>query len=273
MPLYDCHTHTNHSHDSRCSLDDLCEAACAAGLAGISVTDHADIEYARTSDVRERVRASFLDADAHRTAYAGRLRVLRGVEIGEGLWDPESTAQILSDSPFDVVIGSVHAVRMAGYERPYSCIDFGGMPRELIPVFLHTYFDDMLDMVQHTDMDILAHVTCPLRYIVGKYGIPVDMVPYGGQIDEILKAAAARGLALEVNTSCTGSAYDSLLPYEEILRRFRRFGGTRFTVGSDCHTADRCGLSFPRAVTALRAVGVCEAVYFENRRPVPYALG
>ncbi|MCQ2430646.1 MAG: histidinol-phosphatase HisJ family protein [Clostridia bacterium] len=270
MPLYDTHTHTNHSHDSECALDDLCEAAFARGMTGVTVTDHADIEYYRTTDVRARVNASFRDADAHRAAWAGRLKVLRGVEIGEGVWDPDAARELLSDAPFDQIIGSVHAVRMEGYTKPYSGIDFSRMPAGDLARYLHGYFEDMLDMVTTADVDVLAHVTCPLRYITGKFGISVDMSAYDRQIDRVLRAAADRGLALEVNTSCTGTAYDELMPYGSIIRRFMDFGGTRFTIGSDCHAAVRCGAGFDRAVDALRRLGVTQAVYYENRQPVPY---
>ena len=272
MPLFDTHTHTDHSHDSRCPLDELCGAAYAAGLAGVTVTDHADIEYYRTSDVFARVRASFLDADAHRLSWAGRLRVARGVEIGEGIWDSAAVREILSASPYDQVIGSVHAVRLEGYTKPYSGIDFSLMPEDVRARYLHRYFVDMREMVETADMDVLAHVTCPLRYITGKFGIPVDVTAYDRQIDGILRVAVERGLSLEVNTSCTGTAYDELMPYEDIVRRFKALGGTRFTLGSDCHQSARCAAGFDRAVDLLRRLGVTQAVTYENRQPVPYAL-
>lgn len=273
LSLYDTHTHTLHSHDSKCPLDELCETAYARGLRGIAVTDHADVEYYRTSDVADRLRASFLDADAHRLSWAGRLRVTRGVEIGEGIWDTPAVREILSASDYDQIIGSVHAVRLEGYTKPYSGIDFSLMPEGTRARYLHQYFVDMREMVETADMDVLAHVTCPLRYLTGRFGIPVDMSAYDRQIDGILRVAAERGLALEVNTSCTGTAYDELMPYADIVRRFKAFGGTRFTLGSDCHASARCAAGFDRAVDLMHSLGVTEAVYYENRQPMPYALG
>ena len=51
------------------------------------------------------------------------------------------------------------------------------------------------------DFDILAHLTCPLRYIKGKYGIEVDITVFEEKISEILTLIIKREIALEVNTS------------------------------------------------------------------------
>lgn len=272
MSVFDCHTHTDHSHDSKCPLDESCARAWELGLAGLCVTDHADVEYARVADVRGAVRGSFLDAQAHKEAWAGRLKILAGVEIGEELWDRDAAAWLREDSRFDVILGSIHAVRMEGYMYPFSRLDFSKMPPELLPEFLHRYFADMLEMVETTDVDVLCHPTVPLRYITGKYGIPVDPAVFDHDVDLVLRAAAAKDLAFELNTSCTGTAFDSLPPDVGYAARFMAYGGRKFSLGSDAHTPERLGIGFERALGLYRSIGVHTLTYFEGRRPCEYEI-
>ena len=75
---------------------------------------------------------------------------------------------------YDVVIGSVHLVKYKDLTCAYSGIDFSKLKEETIIEYLDAYFDDVLTMIETTDFDILAHLTCPLRYIKGKYNIDID---------------------------------------------------------------------------------------------------
>lgn len=233
------------------------------------------MEYARTADVIGTVRGSVADAAAHKKALEGRLKVLAGVEIGEELWDRESTARLREAiaGECDVILGSVHAVRMEGYLYPFSGLKFSEMPRGRVPEFLHRYFADLHEMIDVTDVDVMCHLTVPLRYVVGKYGIHVDLGDYDADIDAILRTAAARDLAFELNTSCTGTAVDSMVSDIGYAARFKAYGGRKFTVGSDAHAAARVGIAFDRAVGLYASIGVKELCYFEKRRPVFYPIG
>jgi hypothetical protein len=42
-------------------------------------------------------------------------------------------------------------------------------------------------MVEKTDFDVLTHLTCPLRYIKGKYERNIDMMYFKNEIGDILK--------------------------------------------------------------------------------------
>ena len=50
MIFYDNHIHSQFSPDSRMKLEDAAEKASEMGLAGISVTDHLDLDAPRASD-------------------------------------------------------------------------------------------------------------------------------------------------------------------------------------------------------------------------------
>ncbi len=83
-------------------------------------------------------------------------------------------ASIVRLDSLDQIIGSVHEVRYDGYSKPYAQIDFSKMDIDTLKNFLSVYFDDVITLIERTNFDILAHLTCPLRYINGKYDIGID---------------------------------------------------------------------------------------------------
>ena len=268
----DSHIHTKYSHDSTCEPMAHCAAAAERGLVGLCITDHCDLEYAYKMDVVTPIVESVNEATACNKAHSGKLAVYTGVEYSEAIWDMETYGKMISAAAYDVVLGSIHAVKYKDYTVPYSHIDFSAMTTEDVRGYLHAYFREMKEMMCRCDMDVLTHLTCPLRYIVGKYGVVVDMSEYDGEIEEILRLAIEKHLALEINTSGIGSFYGEYMPYESILRTYRAMGGYLITLASDAHTADRVGNGFAEAARMLKGIGFTNAYYYKQRMPIPYAL-
>ena len=268
----DSHIHTKYSHDSTCEPMAHCAAAAERGLGGLCITDHCDLEYAYKMDVVTPIVESVNEATACNKAHSGKLAVYTGVEYSEAIWDMETYGKMISAAAYDAVLGSIHAVKYKDYTVPYSHIDFSAMTTEDVRGYLHAYFREMKEMMCRCDMDVLTHLTCPLRYIVGKYGVAVDMSEYDGEIEEILRLAIEKHLALEINTSGIGSFYGEYMPYESILRTYRAMGGYLITLASDAHTADRVGNGFAEAARMLKGIGFTNAYYYKQRMPIPYAL-
>ena len=268
----DSHIHTKYSHDSTCEPMAHCAAAAERGLVGLCITDHCDLEYAYKMDVVTPIVESVNEATACNKAHSGKLAVYTGVEYSEAIWDMETYGKMISAAAYDAVLGSIHAVKYKDYTVPYSHIDFSAMTTEDVRGYLHAYFREMKEMMCRCDMDVLTHLTCPLRYIVGKYGVAVDMSEYDGEIEEILRLAIEKHLALEINTSGIGSFYGEYMPYESILRTYRAMGGYLITLASDAHTADRVGNGFAEAARMLKGLGFTNAYYYKQRMPIPYAL-
>lgn len=269
---FDMHTHSQNSHDSMCPVEEMARAAQKNGLSGFAVTDHCDIEDCEKLDLDAVCKGSF--DEATRAREKSNLIILRGIEIGEAFWHTDVANRILSSFDFDVVIGSVHAVRFTNYEMPYSQIDFGKMGKKMTELYLCQYFKDMLTMVDERDFDILAHLTCPLRYINGKYGIGIDCKMYKAQITGILKKIIDKGIALEVNSSCVyeGSGYCEFLPEEWIIELYKSMGGYLITTGSDAHISKNSALSFDKLYDMLKKIGFGKAYYFQKRKAREYKL-
>ncbi len=269
---FDMHTHSENSHDSSCPVLHMAESAAGRRLGGFAVTDHCDIEYCDTVDLDSLIKKSLADAqDAE--AKTG-LRVLKGIEMGEAFWHPEVTERLLHDYDFDMVIGSVHAVRYGDYTEPYSKIDFAAMGAETAVKYLDRYFDDILQMLKFCDIDVLAHLTCPLRYINGRYMLNIDCRAFKDKIEEILSFIIEHGIALEVNTSCVydRSGYCEFLPEEWIIKRYAEMGGYLITTASDAHIADNCANAFETLCERLKDMGFKNTFYFEKRCAVQCAL-
>ncbi len=270
--VYDMHTHSEYSHDSECKINDMAISAKSKGLTGVAVTDHCDVEYFDTIDLDAVCRGSV--AAAKKANEESDMKILHGIEIGEGFWHPEVTENILKTNKFDAVIGSVHAAKYEGLEMPYSGINFAELDKATAKRYLNRYFDDMLIMLEKCDIDILAHLTCPLRYINGKYGMEISADAYTDKIDKILEYIIAHGIALEVNSSCmfNGSAYAEFMPEERIIRRYKELGGYLITCASDAHIAENCANAFKQLYAFLSETGFENIYYYENRHAVQCAL-
>ena len=270
--LYNIHTHTIHSHDGKAELDDLCEEALRKHLMGFAVTDHCDCEYADDPLTFTRLADSFADTERAKAKYGDRLILAAGVEIGEALYNRDFAGKVIRSRPWDLVLGSVHAVRMAGWDMPFSVIDFSGFTNDFIGVYLRRYFEDLREMASTEDYDVLSHITVPLRYICEKYHRQVNLAEYAPTIEDILRIVIDRDKTLEINTSgCTPDA-PRFMPDETILDRYLAMGGRNLTVGSDAHVTERLTNGLGQAAEMLRRKGVTELTYYLERRAVKYTV-
>ncbi len=268
--LFNIHTHTEHSHDAQAKIADLCEEAVKNHLIGFAVTDHCDCECAAEPRAFTSLTDSWDDCQRAKALYGDRLVLACGVEIGEALYDRAFAKKVIAARPWDVVLGSVHAVRVEGWEIPFSVIDFTDCSDGFIRMYLHQYFDDLREMASTEDYDVLCHLTVPLRYICGKYNKQVDIAAYDPQIEEILRICIARDKTFEINTSgCTPDA-PHFIPEEAILDKYLAMGGRNLTVGSDAHVAERLTNGLDQAAEMLKRKGISELTYYLDRRPIVY---
>lgn len=263
---FDMHTHSNNSHDGKFSVTDMAKSAKINGIDGICITDHCDVFLAGIENVEYHTQKSVKEAIAADNKYG--VRVLHGVEIGESWWNKEFANKMLNFCNYDAIIGSVHSIDCENWNMPYSRIDFSGWSDDELYSFMSIYFDNMNKMLDFLDCDILAHLTCPLRYINGKYGKNIDLLRFCGEINDILGIIIKRRIALEINTSETDRALNATMPYEWIIDMYVKLGGNIVTIGSDAHIASDVGKGFDKAMEILKKIGLKSYFYFENRKPI-----
>ena len=266
--LCDMHVHSRNSHDSNSLVEKTAKYCLENGVYAFAVTDHCDIQYYKEHDIPACIEGSVTDAETAKREYDGRVKVLRGIEIGEAIWNKSYTEEILKKFDYDVIIGSVHAVRYNEYTVPYSTIDFSKMTPQSLDEYVKTYFDEVLTMINEVDFDIMAHLTCPLRYIVGKYGINLDLKKYEAQICKILDRVIEKSIAVEINTSELSGNYGSFMPDEWIVSKFKEKGGYIVTLGSDAHVSENVAKDFDKAIDMLEKHGFDGYFYYEGRNKV-----
>jgi len=262
----DMHTHTKYSHDSRCEVTDLCRQEIQKGMNMVAITDHCDIQYKENIDLMANAGRSYEAAKEADHRFGTELKVLTGIELGEGIWFPEECERIANAFDFDVRIGAVHAVRYREYTMPYSQIDFSEFQPEEIAEYIHVYLDDVMESLRLLDYDILAHLMNPVKYIEKTAGISVQLSQFDDKISEILQYIIKHGMALEVNTAALQTDYQGLMPGKEILQKYREMGGYLITLGSDAHIAENGAKGFEEAVSLLKELGFRKLFYYEGRK-------
>jgi histidinol-phosphatase (PHP family) len=128
-------------------------------------------------------------------------------------------------------------------------------------------------MVRTGLFDIVAHLDVPKRGHVPLFG-PFDCRTCEEQIREILAEIIRTGAVLEINTAGLRKQANEIFPSLEILRLYRGLGGELITFGSDCHSPQKVGIDFDKAVEAAEAAGFAYITTFEGRKPgvVPLRL-
>ncbi len=267
MIKYDFHIHTDNSLDGRQTVDDACRAAIEKGLTGIAITDHADINFFEKDDTINRFKKLLSDIEKARGKYGDKLEILKGIEVAEYLTNPDGGEKTLALADYDVILGSVHTVLTTGINDSYSRVDFSKMPESRIVSFVDLYFDRMLEMICKTDFDILTHLTCPLRYINGKYKRDIEVRIYEDKIRRVFKEIIDRGIALEVNTSGYASDVPYFMPERDVLTLYYEMGGRRVSIGSDAHISNNVAIGFDKALELIKEVGFDSCVVYKQRTP------
>lgn len=269
--IADMHTHSEYSHDSECSIEEMCMAQIQNGTNIMAVTDHADIYLCSDSDIYSSIANSCKAAQKLNQKYNDKIRILTGVEMSEGFWFPEYSQKMRELCDYDVIIGSVHSVRWETLTMPYSRIDFSKLGEAELYKYLDAYFDDVITMIETEDFDVLAHLTCPLRYITGKYKRKINLECFNQKIKMVLSLIIKKEIALEVNTS----SYDILndfMPSRELIKEYYNMGGRLITLGSDAHARENASLNFQEALKYIKTVGFDKLYYFQNRKPIGYDI-
>lgn len=267
--LVDMHTHSEHSHDSVCPIGDMSKAQQEKGMYGFAVTDHCDMHKWERADVSSNIYDSVLEVEKVRMEKDNdHIRILSGVEIGEGIWYPQGTEKVLGMCDYDVVIGSVHTVHYKQYNNPYGGIDFSAWTVEEIHAYINQYLDDVLCTIHMIPCDVVAHLLCPLRYINGRYGFNVDARVFEEKVRMVLKAIIQKGIALEFNTSQMSNGKKDWFEQEWLLSIYKEMGGLLVTLGSDAHRAENAAREFEQAVELVQKLGFRNCFYYEKRRSI-----
>lgn len=268
MIYCDMHTHSDNSFDAKNTVDEMCQAAIDRGLYALAITDHCEAPFIRFGadcefgSFDEQIPKSFADATRAREKYAGQLKVLRGLELGEPMHDPSCTEKALSYGDFDFTLASVHGMRnmLDFYYMNYTGLDVDDL--------LKRYFDELCETAAFPHFDSLAHLTYPLRYIGAGTGKIPDLSKHQDSIDTIFKILIKNKKALEINVSGLFKELKTTLPDEALVSRFKELGGEYITIGTDAHSADMVGKGIAEGIAVAKRAGFTQYAIYEKHQPI-----
>ncbi len=258
--IIDLHVHSDNSPDGNHSPMFICEQAIEKGLRALAFTDHCEIDSFIKNKYNSMNFHSYFECTKAKSAFEGQLLVLIGVEIGQPLTDIDLTRRILNSRSYDVVLGSIHT------PKGFAC-DVKEIPYDEIDVysFMKSYFHELTEMAHCSEIDVLAHITCPMRRIQGKYAIDFDYSKISKETDELLQAIIENNKALEINTSGLRQLMGRTMPDENIISRYKELGGKYITVGSDSHSAYDVGAGIKEGMLLAKKCGFDKLTIFDRR--------
>jgi len=262
MNASDCHNHSNCSNDGKDDMELMCKRAQELGFLYYTVTDHCECD---DYEVHQQVaKKSYAKLCEVQEKFAGKLNILKGIELGQPIKNLNAAKDALSIGDYDFILGSVHNV--ADLED-FFFLDYKDVTEQYLDGLLEKYFDEILKTIKTVKFDSLSHLTYPLRYIEGDAGIKVNMAKHQDKIDEVFKALIERDMALEINTSGLRQSIGRALPDYPYIKRFKELGGKYVTVGSDAHCVDDLGKGIDEGLDILKSVGFEEFTVFIKHEP------
>lgn len=259
--LLDLHTHSNNSPDGTDSVIFMCEKAIEKHLSYITITDHCEINAFYKDNYNFSVKHSFFDTQKAKDIFRGQLEVLSGIELGQATQDFEIAEKVVNALPYDFVLASIHNIKD---QVDFAFMDYNVSDPELC---FDIYLDELMVLINWGNFDVLAHITYPLRYIVGEHGLKFDLQKFDEKILKLYKALIEKGKGLEINTSGLRQPYKELMPNLWCLKLYKKAGGKIITIGSDAHKADDIGANIDDGIKAAKSAGFNEVAVYENRKP------
>ncbi len=264
--MFNCHTHTIHSHDGKNTVIEMVESGIQKGLTGITFTDHVDLLLFEERDIYNQILLLMEDVFKAKQIYKDKFKVLFGMELGEELYEPELAKKMRDIGGFDCILASLHFYKPLHSEYDLAYADIPLWSNEKIKDVMHGYLSIIKDTAVSTDFDVLAHLTYPLRYINAIYKKNFDYKIFEDLIVEILSTLIRRKKALELNTS-NAVKQDFYMPDEYILKLYKNLGGELVTIGSDAHNISNVDNGLELGKKMLKKCGFDKYYYYENRKP------
>lgn len=229
-------------------MEEYVQAALAQGLTGLMFLEHFEAginAWRRTWLTGEDFELYRREGERLRRRYAGRIEIGLGVEVGYNPREVEATRDFLAAHRWDRVGISCHFLEIAG--RHYNLLSSNERTLAVFSTYgvapaLAAYFELLAQAVERLPGTVLCHLDAALRHhpeiapaLAAQSTAPV--------IDRIFASMAARGMALEVNTSGFAHRRQQAYPAPELLARAAAYD-LPLIPGSDAHQPAEVGRFF-----------------------------
>ena len=256
------HTHTYYS-DGTGSVDDVIQAAIAAGLTQIGLSCHAPLPYATDWAMKaDRIGDYVREIQAAQGRYRGRIQIFLASEVD---YIPDDRVRAFQEDvvlpqPFDYLIGSVHSTghEYPPYQHNSSREDFEHiLTRDYsgVPAMVSDYYARVRQMLDRPGLRIVGHLDLIKHWNEGKYYFREDEPWYRAAVEETLQAIRDAGVFVELNTSAWYKGLSNPYPSPWILERCRDLG-IPVLISSDAHQPQNVTRGFERAAALLQELGI-----------------
>ncbi len=247
MPI-DYHVHTPLCNHAKGRMADFVVTAMKRGIKEICFLEHLTLHPAgrHLSLSPMEVGLYFHAVRELSRRFAGRIRVLAGLEIDFCPDYIEQSIDIIERFDFDAIGGSVHFI---GDRNIVSTKAAKINPIVFTEKIYQTYLDLLYQMADMFPVDFICHLD-----VVKKFN---DQPPesFYQSLGPILAKCRDRGLAIEVNTSGLRHPAKSVYPDVSIIQMCADMG-IPVTLGSDAHSPGEVAWRFEDVLPILRGAGI-----------------
>ena len=198
-------------------------------------------------------------------AKAAGLPVVVGMEVDYYPGRMDEVGALLAQYPFDVLLGSVHWLGTWMFDDLASAIAVGEWDARSVERVWDDYTRALEELAASGAVDVLAHPD--LCKVAGhRPALPDEFH------DRMAEAAAAAGLAAEVNSAGWRKPAAEAYPAPSLLERFHA-RGVPVTTASDAHRLSEVAFRSSDVRRLVSAAGYTELCAFEGRQPRAVPIG
>lgn len=243
-------------------MEEMAAAAFAAGFDAWGASPHSPVCCPSCANMTVEYVPAFLEeSERLKSLYAGRMKILTGMEIDYISPEFGPHSDYLRSLPLDYRIGSVHFVRT----RQGKPVDVDG-PAERFLKYLdseyagdlryvvETYFAMQMEMLDFGGFDIIGHLDK-----IGDNGSAAqadleDQPWYAGLVECVIAKAVEKNVTIEINTK-KYPVSGRFFPSQRWWRLLKDYGA-RIVLSTDAHYPDKVAAGYCEAAHLLQNSGI-----------------
>ena len=246
------HTHTTWC-DGKNTPEEVILAAINKGFDVLGFSSHALLPISDPWTLQPDTAEAYVkEIRALSAKYAGRIRILCGMEADFIHGETRPERQVYAPLGLDYLIGSVHYVSIDGVRVPVDhkpelltegiAAQFGGD----VQSFVRAYFAAQREMAATCDFDVIGHPDLLRKFNGVLHYLDESAEWYREELRITADAFAASGKIVEVNTGGISRGWMKDVYPSPFFRCLLRERGVRFILSSDAHSADTIDCAFDR---------------------------
>ena len=265
--LIDYHVHESHSGDAKNTrVIDIVRAAKSRNVNEIAFTTHlvtsgpAEGFGIKANEIEEY----FDEIYAAQEESEALLRV--GLEVDYFPAEERRLESLLSEYPFDFVLGSVHVVN--GHEIASGKDSASFFEGRALNEAISEYFEVWKKAIQSGLFDVMAHPDYFKKHLSLFRSQPLTWSELKSHALDAIQSLADYGVGFEVNTSCMRHGAGEFFPVKEFVEASYEIGVKRVTVGSDTHIPETLGYRISDALSCLYDAGYRRVDLYRGQKSI-----